>query len=346
MFIIFISVCPFYVVAAQAEPAEDISDEKNTERFLEDAKKIHRELSFENVLFMAKEAVRNALTPSLPIFSGLAALIVLSAVTNSFSLNFGGFDVGGYVSTLCISGYTFSVVKNICESVTAYTGKLRDTVMVMTPSLVAAGAADGIFSAQTGYAGLSVALAVTEYMTVSFVLPCVKILFVMSLVSAVSSKAADLRGITSSLRTFSIFCVSLAMTAVVTLMHFQNVVAKAADSIGMRAARFASINFVPIIGAVAAESVKTVGEALKAVSWISGAAGVAAIISVCLPPLAAIAVFKIELIICTCLARTLGCTCEAALISDTAGILNVLNAALISVTVAFLAVICILVKAV
>lgn len=322
-------------------PEKIIGENGEPSEFERRADEAYDFFSPQNIFETVKNAAKDAFFPTMPLFAGLLGLIVISSVINAFNINFGGFDIGGYVSALCFSGYCFSIVKNLCENLTVYTQKLCGISALISPTLVAASAADGVMTAKTGYTGLVLTLAVIEFLVTSVALPCAKLLFVLSLVSCISGKTVDLKGISSSLRTFSVFFVSLVMTVIVTVMHFQNIIARAADSVGLRAVRFASASFVPIVGGLVGESVKTVTEALRAVSGITGAVGVAAIISACLPPLLALLIFKIEIIVCTCLAKTLSCGSEAAILSETNGILNVLNAALLASTIGFAAMICI-----
>lgn len=297
--------------------------------------------SFRNLYLLLADALKEAFSPSLPLFAGLLGMLLICAVSNAFEASLGGFPIGNYVSALCFSGFCFSTVQGLCGRLSVYTEKLRDLVTLFTPTLVAVSAADGALSAKTVGTGMIFTLTAVEWLTSSLILPCVKILFVLSAVSCISEKGPDLRGISASLRTFSVFMVSLSMTAIVTVLHFQNVIAKAVDSVGLRAVRFVSANFIPLVGSLVGESVKTVTEALRAVRGIAGAAGVAAVISASLPPLAALAVFKAELVLCTCFAKTLGCARESAFLSETGGLLNVLNAAVLASSIGFSAVICI-----
>lgn len=323
-----------------AQESSDISELENK------AASVYESFSPKALFSDVKEALSDAFTPSFKIFFGLVGLILIAAVMNAFNFNFGGFDIGGYASTICISGYCFSVIKSLCESLSLYTEKLRNIMLVVTPTLVSASISEGAASAKQGYSGLVITLTVAEFLVTEIAIPCVKLLFVLSLVACMCKGAVDLKGISSSLRTFSVFSVSLIMTAIVTVMHFQNVIAKAVDSVGLRAVRFASTSFVPLVGGLVGESVKTVTEALRAVRGITGASGVAAIISACLPPIAAIFIYKAEIIICVCLAKTLGCQNEAGILSEINGTLNVLNAALLASAIGFSAMICIVAHAV
>lgn len=310
------------------------------------ADELYESMSFSSLLRQAGDALKETFYPSLQTLAGLLALTLICAVSHSFSFPFGGNDIGGYISALCFSGYTFAILQGLCRALTSYIDTLKNIMTVITPTLIAASAADGVFTARAGYSGMSAALLAVEYLVNNLVLPCVKLLMVLSIAGTVSEPAAELRGISSSIRTFAVFTVTLSMTAIVTVMHFQHIIARAADSVGLRALRFASVSLIPLVGGLVGESVKTVAEALRAVKGLTGAAGGAAVLSAFLPPVTAIFVFKGEILICSCLARTLGCRREAAFLTETNGILNLLNAAVLAATIGFSAIICLVADAV
>lgn len=306
----------------------------------ENVKKTYDSLSFEAFTDAFFDCLKEILVPSFPIFVTLIGMLLITAVINAFEINFEKFDVGAYVSSICFSGFLFGVIKNLCEQLAYYIEKIKSISAVFVPPLISANLADGGLTAKTNYTGAVIAVSVIEFLVSSVVLPCVKLLFVLMILSSVVGKTVDLRGFSNSLRTFSIMSTALLMTAVVTVIHFQNVVARSSDGITNRVVRFAATNLVPIVGNLLGESVKTVAESMKAVGAITGAAGIAAVLSAALPPLIACLVFKIEINICVCIAKTLGCTHEASILSDTGGILNVLNGGLIVSTVGFSLMLC------
>lgn len=323
-----------------------LAQELNDESISEEAERIYESISFENISENIKNAFVSTFSPSFPIFLGLLSLVVIASLGNAFDFGFSGFDIGGYVSTICFSGCCFSVVKSLGENLENYISKLRDIMLITTPVLVSSSIAQGAAQAQSGYSGLVITLTVAEFLVSKIALPCVKVLFALSLVSCLCRNCIDLKGISSAIKTFSVFSVSLIMTGVVTVLHFQNVLARAADSVGLRAVKFVSASFIPIVGGLVGESVKTVTEALKAVRGMAGVSGVSAIIAACIPPLVALFIYKTEISVCSCLAKTLGCKNEAEILSEMGGILNVLNAALLASTIGFAAMICIVAHAV
>lgn len=339
--IFFMSVFNTQTAVCAESHVPDAQEVIENKEFVEKANDAYSAFSPQNILSSAITAVKEAFKPTLKTFSVFLAMILISAIAGCFSTNLSGFDISGYASTLCFSGYSFAIVKRLCENLSEYAVKLRDISLIITPTLISANAAQGVASAKTAYSALTFVLLSCEFLITSLIIPLAKILFVMSVVSCICRQTLDLSSISSALRTFVIFCISLVMTAIVTALHFQNVIAKATDSVGLRAVRFTATNLIPIVGGLVGESVKTVTEALRAVKGITGAVGVASVISACLPPLSAILVFKLELSFCACLAKTLGCKGEAAYLSETASILNVFNAAILACTIGFSAVICI-----
>ncbi len=299
-------------------------------------------LSFNNIVSIISESLRDAFLPSLGVFAGLFCLVVLCALTNTVTLSFGGRDVSSYISAICFSGYTFSLIRTLSTNVGQCAEKIRNITLAMLPGMVTANAAEGVNTARAGYTGVSIALEVAQSVVVEGIMPCVKLLFVIALVSAISGEFIDLSGLSSFVRSCTVWFLSLSMTVVVTVMHFQNIVAKAQDSISARALRFASVSFVPVVGGLVGESLRTVTESIKSVKAISGMTGVSAILVVALPPLVAILLYKLEILLCAGFAKMLGAGKQAAYLYEINGILNILNAVVYATGICFVLIIGIL----
>jgi len=304
------------------------------------AREVYEAFSFPKIMSLVCNSAKQAFFPSIPVFSGLVGMVLISSVINTLGICFNKFDVGEYVCSLCFSAFLFSIIKNLCDHIEMYVEKLRDICAVALPPVVASCMSEGMMTAVSGNSAAAISVAVIEFLVSSLVLPCAKLLFVLLTVSTIVGKTIDIRSFSSSIRTFSVFCSAFLMTACVTVIHFQDAVARAADSVGNRAVRFAATNLVPIVGNLISESVSTVSQSMRAVGTVTGAAGVSAIISAVLPPLVACIVFKIELNISSVLAKTLGCQAQGLMLSDAGGILNVLNAGLVITSVGFLLMLC------
>lgn len=336
----------FSLLCRAEEPVVTIPD---SESLSEQAQALHEVFSLSAVWDKLYQSLRDAFKPTVKRLAGLCALLLICAVSHSFSASVSSrFDDGlvDYIGVLCLSGYTFGIVKKLTDALTSYVERLKEITAVLLPTLLTVSAADGVMTAKTSYGGMAGALFVIELLTEKLILPLITILTVLSICGVMTSSTLNLRGISSSLRTFAVFSVTLAMTAVVTALHYQHVIARAADSVGLRAVRFASASLIPLVGGLVGESVKTVSEALRSVKGITGAAGAAAVLSAFLPPLCAVLIWKAEILFCTCLAKTLHLQREADFLGETNGILNLLNAALFASTIGFSAVICLVADAI
>ncbi len=301
--------------------------------------------SFENVMDIVTDEITKTLFPASKNLSLLLSMIIICSVAKTVSGDVVGGELIGYISSLCFSSALFSSISSLCTAVSEHVGKLRDIMLLISPTVIASTVPSGITTAKVGYTGLCVVLDVAELMATELVIPCARLLFVMAAISTAFPES-PLKPISSSFRTFTLFFVSLTMTSIVTVLYFQDVIARGIDSIGARAVRFASVSFIPLVGNLVGESLRVITQALGALRGITGAVGVYSVITALLPPLAAIVVFKLQMIFCGCVSRVLGCEREGDFFSQINSLLNILNAALLASTLAFSAVVVIVCKCV
>lgn len=306
------------------------------------AEKLLDALSFNNLLYDVLDALSELFAPATRAFAILFCLVVLCAVVNNVFSGFGREDICAYISALVFSGYTFSIVTSLTENVAACTESIRNVTLSLLPGMVSANAAEGVFCASAAYTGTTAALAVCQSVVSESVLPCVKLLFVIALVGSVAGSFFDVSGISSFVRSCAVWVLSLSLTSVVTVMHFQNIVAKAKDSISARALRFASVSFIPVVGGLVGESLRTVTESIKAVKSITGVTGICAIIATILPPVLALLIYKGVVLLCAGFAKMLGTPRQASFLYEVNGILNILNATVFATAICFILVIGIL----
>ena len=103
VFLAFSLLC-FFVFFGFVASADD------TSAFDESTKEVYESFSFQNVISLLYNSVKQAFFRSIPVFSGLVGMIFVSSVINALGLCFERFDVGEYVCSLCFSGFLFSVI--------------------------------------------------------------------------------------------------------------------------------------------------------------------------------------------------------------------------------------------
>lgn len=108
------------------------------------------------------------------------------------------------------------------------------------------------------------------------------------------------------------------------LLSFQTLFAAGKDTFALRTARFAGGNFIPVIGSLLGEASKTVYASAASIKSISGGAAIVALMTIILPPIITVIIYKFFVLFCAMLARLLGCERESGFLYDMNGLLGVL----------------------
>ena len=186
-----------------------------------------------------------------------------------------------FVSVVC-----YSLVNSLFEAVENY---IRDLDSLMT-------AYSGVLSEILLFGGnlslsavsasiLAFTLEIIRKLTLTVLLPIIKICFSVSIASAVtlSDKMKYISDFFKKL--FTTLCVSF-MTVLTVIMSFQSVIASAADTVAMRSVKFAAANTVPIIGGLVSESLRTLGSAASLFKSKAGIVGILCLLAVTVIPVA------------------------------------------------------------
>jgi stage III sporulation protein AE len=110
------------------------------------------------------------------------------------------------------------------------------------------------------------------------------------------------------------------------IMVFQTAVAAAADNAAIRSLKFASGVFIPVIGNMLGENVKSVITAVETVKTTVGAVGVVTIFSIILPPIIYTVLYKLSILFCAIFSRVLGLDKESDFLYEINSLFNVLVA--------------------
>ncbi len=155
--------------------------------------------------------------------------------------------------------------------------------------------------------------------------------------AAIGSATDD--GITLSLSDASEKAASFLTVAIMTVCGFavsvQSLIARSADSVGIKTVKFAVGSFIPIAGGVLSEAVGTVYGGLSYLGAVAGVFSVIAVIAVCLPPFLYACLSKFVLFILSAFASVIGCESEGRLLRRLSGIMNSFIALSASVAVIF-----------
>ncbi|MCI8387653.1 MAG: hypothetical protein HFE63_04215, partial [Clostridiales bacterium] len=197
-----------------------------------------------------------ALYPTMRTMSTLLGLIVISSalgalkgIIKSDSLS----SVFEFASGLCIMLALFGTISKLFESVQAYLYQLSTLVNTMLPVMTAINIAGGNITASAVSANaMMLGLSFVEMLAAKGLFPVLQLCFGISIASALGG-GLKLDGITKLVRgTFS-WILGLIAAVISTVMSFQNSIAASADSLSMRAVRFAASNAIPVVGGIAGD---------------------------------------------------------------------------------------------
>ena len=171
----------------------------------------------------------------------------------------------------------FSEVKTSLESISSFLGA---ALPAMTAITVASGA---VKSAGVQAMNMNITLGIIGALCSRLLLPLSLSLLAFALISSFGDGMAA--GVSKSIKglfTFGLGLVSAISSAAIAL---QSVVASAADSASLRAARYAASSLIPVVGSSVSGALSTLAGGLAYAKSTVGAASIAVIVTLSLAPL-------------------------------------------------------------
>ncbi|MBQ3063528.1 MAG: hypothetical protein IJC99_01830 [Clostridia bacterium] len=162
-------------------------------------------------------------------------------------------------------------------------------------------------------------LTILESVCSTTVLPIATILVAMALVDAVSDRATLSALATLIKRTFTLG-LSFLMMLLCFVLGLQTTLAKGADTLALRTARFAAGSFLPIVGSSVGEALRTVAGSVQYLRGTVGVGGILILFFAFLPTFLSVLFTRITLQLGGAVAGLLSCKREEKLLGELAGI--------------------------
>lgn len=283
---------------------------------------------FEKALAVIRDYLSGAGVGLIRSFGMILAFVLLAAVMHSLELTDSGTlgPICRYASVLSLSGITYSLLYNLFIYVIASMEALNLAVSSLMPimaSLHAMGGTSGAGAASG--AGLTLFLTVLSNICTKVLLPLLRISFAVCLVGAVP-QSVNLSSVAALVKNTATTLMAFIFSLLGFTLYLQTSVASAGDTYITRSIKFATGTFVPVIGGMLGEASRTVIASVSVVKGTVGAAGVVLVLSAVLPPIIAVALHKLMLLLCAVCAKTLGCERESGFLYDIGGITGILLA--------------------
>lgn len=285
--------------------------------------------SFEYFWNFITDSLSSAISPALKSFTAVFGLIILSAVLSAFKgLMKSDAMVTAFelVSTLCILLTVYKIGISVTARVNGFLSQLSTVITAMVPAMLAIGTAGGNVTASAVSANaMMLGVAFVEWVAAMGLFPILKLCFGMSICSGMGSEFR-LDGITKLIRGTFTWILGFIAAAISAIMSFQTSIALKADSLSVRAIKFAASKAVPVVGGIASDAVSAVGGSISLIKGTVGFGGVIILILMTLPAILDILLLRLGIVVSGTAADIIGLDREKRILDEMSGLFGFLAA--------------------
>ncbi len=289
---------------------------------------IYESFSFEYFFALIKNTLFSTLSDSVGTLSSVLGLIIAASALSSLKgvLRSDSLTVlFEFLSCICLMLMLYNSIYPLVEGVRLYLTQLTGIVGAMIPVMIAIGTAGGNLSASGVSANaMMLGIAFVESLAVGGLFPVLQLSFGLSIASGFGG--LRLGGISKLVRGVFTWILGLISAVISAVMTFQTSIAARADSLSMRAVKFAASKAVPVVGGIASDAVSAVAGSLSLVRTTVGWVGVIIIAVLTLPVIVKIILMRLCVNISCTAADIIGLEREKNLLSDMCGLLGFLAA--------------------
>ena len=266
--------------------------------------------------------VKKCLLPGLSSCAPVLCIIAVSAVLKKYLSESSCADVGSFAVSVVTGVTVCGVAVSFVTAATAFISRISSVMMAMVPVMNAVLLTSGeLTSASVSSAGLMLYVTATEKLTEMLLVPLSGVLLSLCTVTGVfrginiSSLISGIRKLVMTLMGFSLLIYSF-------VMGIQSSLAKSADSLSMKTARFAIGTYVPIVGGALSDALTTITAGLTLVKRFAGSVGIVIILLTVLPTVISLFIGRLSLLLCKTAAEAVECDTAAAIIGDAESVLS------------------------
>lgn len=291
------------------------------------------------------------LTGSLAeVISFIAPVISLMIFTASGQIILSGKSSAGLDKTfvmymsLVSALILYSKTTLLVKSAASFLNRLCSIMNLITPVMEAIYLSCGeLTSSSITVQAMSLFITVSGNFTGRFIGPMTNLLFTFSSVSMVCTEA-KLSCVTAALRKLIMRFIQIFSIFFAFVLGAQSILARSADSLTLRTARFAISSFVPIAGGTIAEALSTLRDGMGLIRSTAGIGGIVVIVLLLLPELLSMMLYKAALGITCSASEILKLDGFAGIIGEIKGIVELVIAVMLFTSLLFVIMLIIFVK--
>ena len=279
-------------------------------------------------LTAAWDGLTKAARDVLPSLSVLVSVIILSAV-GTYCLPCASPSVSTAFSLTSRVAAAIPLISSTYTAVSvagAYLTRLTSLVNIITPVMEIMYLSSGSISeGAVTTTGLTVALSVVDTVNSTFMPPVVTVLFTLASLSAVCSDVR-LGGLVASVRKLLMRLWQIMTLFFSFMIGTQTVIARSADTLSTRTARFAISSMIPVAGGIIAEAYNTLKEGVAYIRGAAGIGGIILILCILLTGIIPLLVYKAAFGVTAFLSEMLGLDGTSKLLGEIKSIIDLIIA--------------------
>lgn len=246
------------------------------------------ELSPGTVISYMWEKLKNSAAAPMKLAGMIFAVVILAGAAYAAAdavRTEGGMKICRTVTVLTAVTVIAPQMEKCINSVTVTLSAGGDFMLGFVPVFAGVCAASGNMGASAAYSGILLAAAEFAVRAAEkLIMPAVSVCMAMHIIDAVNPDFS-LSALTGLIKKWCSLLMGFMMTVFTGLLSLQSLVGAAADTLGIKAAKFMVSNFVPVVGGAVAEAYSTMRSGLSMLKGAAGAFGIIALLVVLLPPI-------------------------------------------------------------
>ena len=257
---------------------------------------------------------------SMMLFMAAVELSIQNAATPNLQKSF--LTCASLASAVMIFDMTSRIMGNTAEHLTRLCSVMNLLMPVMEVLYLAGG---NLTEKAVTTEAVMLGVTLIGNFTGQFLAPLTNLLFTLSCLGGVCTDV-KITGFTNGLRKFIMRLWQYGTLIFSFLLSVQSILAKSADSLAAKTARFAIGSFIPVAGGVIAEAFSTLKEGVGVLRSAAGIGGIAVILLLLIPGIVPLILYKISLGIAENTADALSLGRMKSMLSDMHGIVDMLFA--------------------
>lgn len=304
---------------------------------IDKAEEISQKLSLENIsgtLISTLSEKLKALTSCFCItFAIITTGIVFSSLKSAFGSNEALFDIISTCILILSSAFPIRLCFSACnEHIEALCGYM---LAFVPTSIMLYTASGSTFSAALSSSSLPIAISLIEALSVMIVLPCIKGICSLSILSALCKKT-NLSGFLSFLKSICLWVMGLGFTLFTGVLSIRSLLQSGLDNLTIKGLKYGAARLIPFAGGMISESMRTVIASVSFIKNVTGVAGIVFIIFTIIPNICTIIASKFCFLALSSFAKATNQESFCAYLDSLCSVLSMLMSLVIGVSVAFI----------